>query len=103
VANFVSVIDNGAVLHLDIFEDSLSKFFKESRNELSLRQGVAVAGNFATTTTPFCAISVEEAVYIDQFLKRLFYFKTGLFLSITFTAMAIGEMKEFVAEVLANA
>jgi hypothetical protein len=87
------------VLHLHIFEDSWSKFFKESRNELSLHQGVAAAGNFATTTTPFCAIGVEEAVYINQFVKRLFYFKTGLFLSIAFTAMAIGETKEFVAEV----
>jgi hypothetical protein len=59
----------------------------------------------------YLVLSVEEALYINEFVKRLFYFKTGLFLSIAFTAMVIlsmaranfGDRKQFVAEVLANA
>jgi hypothetical protein len=58
----------------------------------------------------YSVLSVEEAVYINEFVKRLFYFKTVLFLSIAFTALVLlcvaraqyGDKRDFVAEVLQN-
>ena len=41
------------------------------------------------TQKTYIVLSVEEAVYVNKFVKRLFWFKTGLFLSIAICALAI--------------